>query len=172
MFIKEGEIMTINELKKYSIFFDMVLQITPKLCLIDNTVGNLESYYKVEDNTICIDKRYLNGIQLMGNDYDDMDQRLISVLAHEKRHAYQYMNLSPQWQSEFDQELDPIKDEALYLQQDIEIDARAFSVMIQSRLFNKFMSVDELIREKVVQRANELYVQYRSVLDSILPPGR
>jgi hypothetical protein len=100
------------------------------------------------------------------------DLELSAAIMHETRHAYQWCQViagtdakeEPEtvavWKEEFAHYIQPIHDEELFLNQQLEIDAIAFTAIVTKLLFRRDLKIPFTIKEKVYALIKEMQKQF------------
>jgi hypothetical protein len=100
------------------------------------------------------------------------DLEITASMIHETRHAYQWFQVLNSdksietqeqietWKQEFNNYIQPLHNEELFLNQQLEIDAVAFTALITRLLFRRDLSIPPIIKEKVYLRINEMQKQF------------
>jgi hypothetical protein len=160
MFIKRGvNSMTEENLRSFAAAINSVLNSVSFLILENTDSEDYKSSYDLETRTVFIDSKYIDGTA-MTNQPTFIEKKAIAALAHEKRHIYQSDNITKKWKSEFDNYKKPEDGLEDYLLQEIEVDANAFSRIIQEHFFDEHFSFEGAVESAVESRAEELRVEY------------
>ncbi|MGD9605445.1 MAG: hypothetical protein AB7V00_04755 [Bacilli bacterium] len=100
------------------------------------------------------------------------DLEITASMIHETRHAYQWFQIINSektneteeeinsWRQEFEHYIQPIHSDELFLNQQLEIDAIAFTAIVTKYLFRRDLVIPEIVKEKVYLRINQMQKQF------------
>jgi len=112
---------------------------------------------------------------------DASPEEIMITAFHETRHAYQCMvcelsmlDSEPidrivKWREELDNSIQPkgiVNEDFKYLNQDIEIDAIAFSRFMLKKLIGVTINISDIIKEKVLNRTQEIKDKYKNKFEN------